>query len=101
MKKVLFMAIALMASTMTFAGKSDALKAITKCKDYAEAAQLLKNSLSQLADNAEKAEAYNHLVDLAMVKVEKENGIAIENTAKAQMGGKVEPYDTIGLCDAL
>ena len=101
MKKVLFMAIALMASTMTFAAKSDALKAITKCKDYAEAAQLLKNSLGQLADNAEKAEAYNHLVDLAMVKVDKENGIAIENTAKVQMGGKAEPYDTIGLCDAL
>jgi len=66
MKKVMLMAIALMASTMTFAGKSDALKAITKCKDYAEAAQLLQSSLGQLADNAEKAEAYNHLVDLAM-----------------------------------
>ena len=95
------LAIALMVSTMTFAAKSDALKAITKAKDYAEAAQLLKQNLGQLADNAEKAEAYNHLVDLAMKKVDKENGIAIENSAKVQMGQKAEPYDTIGLCDAL
>ena len=42
MKKIVMMAIALMASTMTFAGDSDALKAIMKSKDYAEAAQLLK-----------------------------------------------------------
>ncbi len=40
----MMMAIALMVSSMTFAGKSDALKAITKCKDYAEAAQLLQHS---------------------------------------------------------
>ena len=59
MKKIFMMAIALMASTMTFAGDSDALKAIMKSKDYAEAAQLLKQNLAQLADNAEKAKAYN------------------------------------------
>ena len=39
MKKVIVMAIALMASTMTFAAKSEAIKAITKSKDYAEAVQ--------------------------------------------------------------
>ena len=33
------MAIALMVSTMTFAGDSDALKAIMKVKNYAEAAR--------------------------------------------------------------
>ena len=102
MKKVLFMAIALMASTMTFAGKSDALKAITKCKDYAEAAQLLKNSLGQLADNAEKAEAYNHLVDLAMAKVQNETGTIAENQAAQQLGtGKAKEYDTLGLGDGI
>ena len=74
MKKLMLMAIVLMASTMNMAAKSDALKAITKCKDYAEAVQLVKNSLGQLADNAEKAEAYNHLVDLAMTKVQNETG---------------------------
>ena len=101
MKKVIVMAIALMASTMTFAAKSEAIKAITKSKDYAEAVQLVKQHLNELADNAEKAEAYNHLVELAMIKVSKENGVAIENAAKAQLGGKIEPYDTVGLCDAL
>ena len=53
MKKMLMMAIVLMASTMTFAAKSDALKAITKSKDYAEAVQLVKQHLNELADNAE------------------------------------------------
>ena len=102
MKKVMLMAIALMASTMTFAGKSDALKAITKCKDYAEAAQLLQSSLGQLADNAEKAEAYNHLVDLAMAKVQNETGTIAENQAAAQLGsGKVKEYDTLGLAEGI
>ena len=102
MKKVMLMAIALMASTMTFAGKSDALKAITKCKDYAEAAQLLQSSLAQLADNAEKAEAYNHLVDLAMAKVQNETGTIAENQLAVQMGqGKEKAYDTLGLANGI
>ena len=102
MKKVMLMAIALMASTMTFAGKSDALKAITKCKDYAEAAQLLQSSLGQLADNAEKAEAYNHLVDLAMSKVQNETGTIAENQLAVQMGqGKEKAYDTLGLANGI
>ena len=100
------MAIVLMASTMTFAAKSDALKAITKSKDYAEAVQLVKQHLNELADNAEKAEAYNHLFELAMNKVSNETGTITENQMAAQMGtGKVKPYDTLGLgnaiCDAI
>ena len=102
MKKIFMMAIALMASTMTFAGDSDALKAIMKSKDYAEAAQLLKQNLAQLADNAEKAKAYNHLVDLAMNKVTNETGTIAENQLAAQMGSdKVKPYDTLGLADGI
>ena len=106
MKKIVMMAIALMASTMTFAGDSDALKAIMKSKDYAEAAQLLKQNLAQLADNAEKAKAYNHLVDLAMDKVTHETGTMAENQLAAQMGSdKVKPYDTLalaeGICNAI
>ncbi len=98
----MMMAIALMASTMTFAGDSDALKAITKSKDYAEAAQLLKQNLGQLADNAEKAEAYNHLVDLAMAKVANEVGTITENQMAVQMKtGKVQPYDTLGLAESI
>lgn len=95
------MAIALMASTMTFA-KSDAIKLITKSKDYAEAAQLVKQHLNELADNAEKAEAYNHLVELAMNKVSNETGTITENQMAVQMGtGKVKPYDTLGLANAI
>ncbi len=102
MKKFMMMAIAFMASTMTFAGDSDALKAIMKSKDYAEASQLLKQNLSQLADNAEKAKAYNHLVDLAMNKVTNETGTLAENQLAAQMGSdKVKPYDTLGLADGI
>ena len=102
MKKMVMMAIALMVSTMTFAGDSDALKAIMKSKDYAEAAQLLKQNLAQLADNAEKAKAYNHLVDLAMDKVTNETGTMAENQLAAQMGSdKVKAYDTLGLADGI
>ena len=94
------MAIALMASSMTFAGDSDALKAILKTKSYAEAANLVKQNLGQLADNAEKAAAYNHLVELAMNKVSNETGTITENQMAVQMGtGKVKPYDTLGLAD--
>ncbi len=101
MKKMMMMAMLLVASATAFAGDSDALKAIKKCKDYAAAVQLVNNSLGQLADNAEKAEAYNHLVDLAMEKVSNEVGIVTENAAAAQLGGKVKPYDTLGLADAV
>ena len=100
MKKVFMMAIALMASSMTFAGDSDALKAILKTKSYAEAANLVNQNLAQLADNAEKAAAYNHLVELAMDKVSNETGTITENQMAVQMGtGKVKPYDTLGLAD--
>ena len=66
MKKLMMMAIMFVASATAFAGDSDALKAILKAKTYADAEQLLKANLNQLADNAEKAEAYNKLVELAM-----------------------------------
>ena len=106
MKKMLMMAIAFMASTMTFAGDSDGLKAIMKSKNYAEAAQLVKQNIASLADNAEKAKAYNHLFELAMDKVSNETGTITENQMATQMGtGKVKPYDTLGLgnaiCDAI
>ena len=51
---------------------------------------------------AEKAKAYNKLVDLAMAKVSKETGTITENQMAAQLGqGKVQPYDTLGLGDAI
>ena len=93
MKKVMLMAMLLVASATAFAGDSDALKAIMKSKSYAEASELLKANLAQLADNAEKAKAYNHLVDLAMEQVQKETGTIAENQLSIQMGNadKVKP----------
>ena len=101
MKKVMMMAMMLVASATAFAGDSDALKAITKSKNYAEAAKLVQSSLGQLADNSEKAKAYNHLVDLAMDKVSKETGTIAENMVAKQTGGKEKPVDQVGLADAL
>ncbi len=102
MKKVMMMAIALMASTMSFAGDSDALKAIMKADNYAAAAQLVQQNLGQLSSNEEKAKAYNKLVDLAMSKVSNETGTITENQMAKQMGtGKEKAYDTLGLADAI
>ena len=95
------MAMMLVASATAFAGDSDALKNILKSKNYAEAAQMLQQSLGQLADNAEKAKAYNHLVDLAMAKVQNETGIMAENQMAAMGQGKVKAYDTLGLANGI
>lgn len=94
------MAMMFVASATAFAGDSDALKAIKKAKTYDEAAQLLKTA--QLANDEEKAAAYNKLVDLAMNKVTKEIGTKAQNQANQQLGtGKMEPFDTLGMGDAL
>ena len=73
------MAMMLVASATAFAGDSDALKAILKAKDYSEAESLLKSSLSQLANDAEKAKAYNKLVDLAYAIYEEQDKIRTTN----------------------
>ena len=98
------MAMMLVASATTFAGDSDALKAVMKTKNYAEAAQLVKQNIDQMADAAEKAKAYNYLVDLAMKKVTKETATIAENQIGVQMGraaNEIVPYDTLGLADAI
>jgi hypothetical protein len=104
MKKMMMMAMMMVASATAFAGDSDALKAVTKSKNYAEAAQLLKQNIGQMTDAAEKAKAYNHLVDLAMSKVVKQTSIIAENQLGMQMGraaNEIVPYDTLGLADAI
>ena len=101
---MMMMAMMMVASATAFAGDSDALKAVTKSKNYAEAAQLLQQNLGQMADAAEKAKAYNHLVDLAMNKVVKQTSIIAENQLGMQMGraaNEIVPYDTLGLADAI
>ena len=98
------MAMMMVASATAFAGDSDALKAVTKSKNYAEAAQLLKQNIGQMTDAAEKAKAYNHLVDLAMNKVVKQTSIIAENQLGMQMGraaNEIVPYDTLGMADAI
>lgn len=86
----------LVASATAFAGDSDALKAILKASDYAEAQSLIKSSLAQLANDAEKARAYNKLVDLAYEKFQKEDNIRTTNMVMK----KNDPVDTDGMVAA-
>ena len=90
----------LVASATTFAGDSDALKAILKAKNYAEAEQLVKSSLGQLANDAEKAKAYNKLVDLAMVAFNEQSTIQTENQIAKQMGREEKPFDENAMSEA-
>jgi len=104
MKKMMMMAMMLVASATTFAGDSDALKAVMKVKIYSDAAALVKQNVDQMADASEKAKAYNYLVDLAMKKVTKETATIAENQIGMQMGraaNEIVPYDTLGLANAI
>ncbi len=102
MKKMMIVALMAAAASTAFAGPSDALKSILKSKSYDEAAGLVKANLGQLANSAEKAKAYNKLVDLALDKVTKEQSIITSNQMAEQLGqGKVEPYDTVGFYSSL
>ena len=87
------MAVMFVASATAFAGDSDALKAILKAKTYAEAETLVKSSLSSLANDAEKAKAYNKLVDLAMEAFNSQSTIQTENQLAKQMGKEEKPVD--------
>lgn len=102
MKKIMFAVVMMFATSAAFAADSDALKAILKAKNYADAAQLLNASVSQLATPAEKAKAYNHLVQLAMDKFNKEAAVDLANAALIQTGkaSDVTPYDTVGYYEA-
>ena len=89
MKKMMIAAMMLLLSTASFAGKSDVLKAILKAKTYTEAEQLLTQGINQLADNSEKAAAYNYLTQLALKAAQadqatgKESAEAYEAVANA------------------
>jgi tetratricopeptide (TPR) repeat protein len=104
MKKVMILAMMMVASATSFAGDSDGLKAIMKAKTYDEANQLLQQNVGSLADAAEKAKAYNHVLEIVMKKVDAETKIITENQLAVQMGGgadKQKPYDTLGLANAI
>lgn len=103
MRKLIILALIALGTSTAFAGDSDALKAIMKAKSYAEAESLLKNSLSQLAGNEEKAKAYNKLVDLAMADFNKILQVELSNENMKQTGNSanVQPYDTVALYNSL
>ena len=102
MKKIMFAVVMMFATSAAFAADSDALKSILKAKNYAEAAQLLNSSASQLASDAERAKAYNHLTQLALEIFDKETAKELSNVALVQTGkaSEVTPYDTIALYEA-
>ena len=83
----------MVASATAFAGDSDALKAILKTKTYAEAEALVKANLGSLANDAEKAKAYNKLVDLALAQFDAQSTIQTENQVAKQMGKEEKPVD--------
>ena len=93
MKKLFMMAVMMVASATAFAGDSDALKAILKTKSYAEAEALVKANLGSLANDAEKAKAYNKLVDLALAQFDAQSTIQTENQVAKQMGKEEKPVD--------
>ena len=96
MKKLMMMAMMLVASATAFAGDSDALKAILKATTYTEAQSLINSSLAQLANDAEKAKAYNKLVDLAYEKYKKEDDTKTTNAVMQ----KNDPVDAEGMMAA-
>ena len=81
MKKLMFMAM--MAVVATSASAQD-IKAILKAKTYSEAETMIKSSLSSL-DNADKAKAYNKLVQLSVEKINKEQEIISKNALAVQL----------------
>ncbi len=89
MKKLIVAAMLVLGATSAFAGDSDALKAVMKAKTYAEAEALVKQNLSQFANDAEKAKAYNKLVDLGMKVFNEQQTIQQTN----QLMKKNDPVD--------
>ena len=93
MKKFLVAAMMVLGATSAFAGDSDALKAVMKAKSYAEAEALVKQNLGQMANDAEKAKAYNKLVDLAMKQFNDQQSIQQTN----QLMKKNDPVDEVAM----
>ena len=95
-------AVMLLGASTAVAGDSEALKQILKAGTYAEAKALLEQNLNNLANAAEKAKAYNQLVELAMNKYNNESKIVTQNQMNDQLkqSDKNQAYDTIGMYNA-
>ncbi len=93
MKKLMIAAMLVLGATSAFAGDSDALKAVLKAKSFAEAKGLVDQSLGSMANDAEKAKAYNYLVDLAMKQFNDQQSIQQMN----QIAKKNDPVDVAAM----
>ncbi len=89
MKKLMIAAMLVLGAASAFAGDSDALKSVLKAKTYAEAKTLLEQNLGSMANDAEKAKAYNYLVDLSMKQFNDQQSIQQMN----QITKKNDPVD--------
>ena len=52
MKKLMIAALMMLGTSAAFAGDSEPLKAVLAAKDFAQASQLLKQNLGQMANAA-------------------------------------------------
>ena len=93
MKKLMIAAMMVLSASAAFAGDSDALKAVLKAKTYAEAETLVKQNLGSMANDAEKAKAYNYLVDLAMKQFNDQQSVQQMN----QITKKNDPVDMVAM----
>ena len=89
MKKLMIAAMMVLGATSAFAGDSDALKAVLKAKTYADAKALVEQNLGSMANDAEKAKAYNYLVELSMKQFNDQQSIMQMN----QITKKNDPVD--------
>lgn len=89
MKKLMIAAMMVLGATSAFAGDSDALKAVLKAKTYADAKAMVEQNLCSMANDAEKAKAYNYLVELSMKQFNDQQSIIQMN----QITKKNDPVD--------
>ena len=93
MKKLMIAAMMVLGATTAFAGDSDALKAVLKVKTFNEAKALVDQNIGSMANDAEKAKAYNYLVDLAMKQFNDQQSIQQTN----QIMKKNDPVDVAAM----
>lgn len=100
MKKLMIAALMMLGTSAAFAGDSEPLKAILGAKEYAQAEQLLKTNLGQLANAQEKAKAYDHVTKLALKTFDAQNAIQAANVQAQITKAKIQPIDTLAFYDA-
>ena len=100
MKKLMIAALMMLGTSAAFAGDSEPLKAVLAAKDFAQASQLLKQNLGQMANAAEKAKAYDYVTKLALKTFDAQNAIEAQNIQAKMLKQKVTPYDTLAFYQA-